>query len=495
MAHGRHHARTISRSEEEWETMREPFRKAYIDQDMSLKQATQHLAVQYGFSASVRQWERRKEHWNFTKYQKRETRQQFIEQALAEGRNMEEILNASDIPVEGPGGDDRANRRNWRRYVKRSRSRSRQSNSQPNSPDEGPRHSFEAPGGSQQEHHIVERMYDVNLPARIATDHAGALPDTMMLEATSAEGAGQSPVQLLVVSDVNAAADTNPAPEIFVSTWDDAMGGLQNHVLLPQMSFTNYDDFPFQPDGNIATPGNNNSTSIAGMPEHYENYQNYQQVPGTAVEQIATYSNRPSGEWSGEQRADLTYNTGPQQLYEEAENTTSDTQSFPQIELTSQDGFDQPFNIQPPVLPVTSRTRTATDYFQAITADPLTTDLSNMIDVYTNDIQRMVKNFFGELPRIDPKMLQKIEDGLQARHDLCLRTVSQEIEGHLRNKQRALESIAEKCRNLEQIMSEKGINTRTELRELKARSNPRQTVDTSAIDMPQWNVPINPFTL
>ena len=493
MAHGRHHSRTISRTDEEWEAMREPFRKAYIDQNMSLKQATHFLAVQYGFAASERQWERRKEHWNFSKYEKRETRQQFIEQALAQGRNMEEILNASDIPVEGPGGDDRAARRNWRRYVKRSRSRSRQSNSQPHSPDEGPRRSFEAPGGSQQEHHIVEKKYDVNLPEEIAPDQTtGALPDTMMLEATSADGAGQSPVQFLVVSEVN--ADTNPAPEIFVSTWDDAAGGLQNHVPLPQMSFTNYADFPYQPDVNIATPGNNNSASVAGMPEPYENYQNYQQVPsGADLGQVTTYDNRTSGEWNGDQRADLTYNTGAQQLYEEADNLASNTQPFPQIELAPQDGFDQPFDIQPTVFPITPRTRAANDYFQAITADPLATDLADMVDVYTNDIQRMVTNLLGE--RIDPKVLQKIEEELQARRDLCLRTVSREIEGHLRTKQRALESITEKCRNLEQIMSEKGINTRAELRELKARSNPRQAVDNSALDMSQWNVAINAFTL
>ncbi len=85
------------------------------------------------------------------------------------------------------------------------------------------------------------------------------------------------------------------------------------------------------------------------------------------------------------------------------------------------------------------------DYFQSITADPLAADLSNMVDMYTNDVHKMVTSVLAELPKIDAKVLQKIEEGLQARRDLCLRTVSKEIEVQARNKQRALDSIAEKC--------------------------------------------------
>jgi hypothetical protein len=488
--------RSISRTDEEWEAMREPFRRAYIDQDMSLKQATQYLAVHHGFAASERQWERKKENWNFSKYQKRETRQQFIEQALSQGMNMEDILNASDIPVEGPGGDDRAARRNWRRYVKRERSRSRshQPNSQHHSPTEGPRRSFDAPAGSHQDHHVVEKKYDVNLPDGILLDQTtGTLPDSMMLEATSAEGLGQSPVQFLVVSEVNAPHDTNPAPEIFFSTWNDAVGELQNHGPLPQPSYTNYADFSFQPDATMMAPGNDDLTHDRGVEDSYENYQSYQQLPDTAdLGQQTTYNDQGPGDWNEEQQANITYNPGDQQLYGNVGDVTNDSQPFPQIDLVPQEAFDPSFDPQPLVRPLTPRTRAANDYFQSITADPLAKDLSDMVDVYTDDIHQMVTTFLGELPKHDSKVLQKIQEGLQARRDLCLRTVSKEIESQARNRQRVLESITQKCRNLEQIMAEKGINTRAELIDLKARSNPRQPVDNGgALDMSQWNTVIN----
>lgn len=478
--------------------MREPFRKCYIDQDMSLKQATQHLAVHHGFAASERQWERKKEHWNFTKYQKRETRQQFIAQALARGMNMEDILNASDIPVEGSAGDDRAARRNWRRYVKREeRSRSRQPHSQPHSPTEGTRRSFDAPGTSHQDHHVVEKTYDVNLPDGIAPDQiTGALPDSMMLEATSAEGSGQSPVQFLVVSEVNASHDANPAPEIFFSTWDDAAGSLQDHGPVPQVSFTNYADLSFQPDTNMMPPANNEPTDARGMDPAYENYQTYQQLQNNPdFSQQTTYNDQAPSEWNAGQQTNMTYDSSEQELYRDVGDVTSNSESFPSVDQMSQEQFDPSFDSQPAVHPVTPRTRAVNDYFQSITADPLAADLSNMVDMYTNDVHKMVSSVLSELPKIDAKVLQKIEEGLQARRDLCLRTVSKEIEVQARNKQRALDSIAEKCRNLEQIMAEKGINTRAELIDLKARSNPRQPVENNALDMSQWNAAMSAFAI
>lgn len=474
--------------------MREPFRKAYIDQDMSLKQATQHLAVAHGFPASERQWERKKEHWNFSKYQKRETRQQFIEQALGRGMNMEDILNASDIPVEGPGGDDRTARRNWRRYVKRERSRSRshQPNSQPHSPTGGSRQSFEGYTGSHQDYHVVEKKYDVNFPDGIIPDQTtGTLPDSLMLEATSAEGSGQSPVQFLVVSEINPPHDVNPAPEIFVSAWDDAQGGLQNQVPLAQMAY-NSADYSFQSDASVMTPGEYGPTSGAGVEDSYENYQGYQQLPDTStLGQQTTYVDPGSSDWIGEQQSNMTYNPADQQTYGNVEDVTSDNQPFPQIDLVPQEGFDATFDSQPPVRPLTPRTRAADDYFQSITADPLATDLSDMVDIFTRDVHQMVATLLGELPKSDSTVMQKVEESLQVRRDLCLRTVSKEIESHARNRQRVLESITQKCRNLEQIMAEKGINTRAELIDLKARRNPRHPIDNGALDMSQWNTVIN----
>jgi hypothetical protein len=497
MAHRRVHSQTISRTDEEWEAMREPFRRAYIDQDMSLSKATEYLAVNHNFRASERQWERKKEHWNFSKYQKRETRQQFIEQALSQGMNMQDILNASDIPVEGQGGDDRANRRNWRRYVKRERSRSRshQPNSQPHSPTEAPRRSFEDYVGGHHDYHVVEKKYDVNFPDGITPDqNTGALPDSMMLEATSAEGTGQSPVQFLVVSGVNAPNDINSAPEIFVSAWDDAEGGLQNQVPLTQMVYSNYADYSFQQDAGVVSAGTSGPNSSTVVEDSYENYRSYQQLPGSSLDQQNTYVDQGSNTWIGEQQNDIAYNPDDQQSYGNVGAVRSDIQPFPQIDLVPQEVFDTSFDPQPPVRPLTPGTRATNDYLQ----DPLATDLSNLVDMYTSG---MLTTVLGELPNNDSKMLQKIRESLQMTRDLCLRAVSERIESQAKINQRVLDSLTQKCEDLGQIMAEKGINTREELIHLKARRNPRPPVDSSALDtMSQWNTvindtSINPYTL
>ncbi len=44
-------------------------------------------------------------------------------------------------------------------------------------------------------------------------------------------------------------------------------------------------------------------------------------------------------------------------------------------------------------------------------------------------------------------------------------------------------------------MAEKGINTRAELIDLKARSNPRQPVENNALDMSQWNAAMSAFAI
>lgn len=489
MTHRRVHSQTISRTDEEWEAMREPFRRAYIDQDMSLSKATEYLAVNHNFRASERQWERKKEHWNFSKYQKRETRQQFIEQALSRGMNMEDILNASDIPVEGPGGDDRANRRNWRRYVKRERSRSRshQPNSQPHSPTEVPRRSFEGYVGGHHDHHVVEKKYDVNFPDTITPDQTtGALPDSMMLQATTAEGSGQSPVQFLVVSEVNAAQDQNPAPEIFVSAWNDAEGGLQSQVPLTQMAYSNYADQFFQPDADVMSAGTSDPNGGTVVEDSYENYGSYQRLPdSSSLDQQNTFVDQSSNTWIGEQQSNTPYDSGDQQPYGNVGDVRSSVQPFPQIDLIPQEVFDTSFDPQPSVRPLTPGTRATNDYLQ----NPLATDLSNLVDMYTSSILTTV---LEEVTNNDSKLLQKIEESLQMTRDLCLRAVSERIESQAKSNQRVLDSLTKKCEDLGQIMAEKGINTREELIYLRARRNPRHPVDNGALDtMSQWNAVIN----
>lgn len=490
MAQDRHHRRTISRTDEEWEAMKEPFRKCYIDDNMSLKQATKHLSVNHSFPASERQWERKKEQWGFTKYEKRETRQQFIDDALRRGMTMEDILNAPEIPAEGSGGDDRAVRRNWRRFVKRERdNRSRSRSRQPHSPTEGQRQSFDT---SRQDHQIVEKTYDVELPDGIIPDHAtGTLPDSIRLEATSAQGSGQSPVQFHVVSEVNPPT----APEIFFSTWDDAAERLQDHGPLHQMTFANNAHTSYQTDYNLIAPPDIDPSATTTMNETYGTYPDYQQVQTAPdYEQPADYGTQEQNTWNEVSEPTAEYNINQQELFDESANVSAGQESFPTIDEIPQVQYDSSFDTQVPLPAMTPRaaSRAANDYFQ----DPLTTDLSNIVDQFTDDVQKVVKEFMAELPKISPKVLQKmIEESLQSRRDLCLRTVSKEIENQARIKQQALDSITQKCRNLERIMAEKGINTRAELKELKARSQPRQITENGALDMSQWNAQMNNFVI
>ena len=491
MAQERHHRRTISRTDEEWEAMKEPFRRCYIDENMSLKQATKHLSVNHSFPASERQWERKKEQWGFSKYEKRETRQQYIDEALRKGMTMEDILNAPDIPADGSGGDDRTVRRNWRRFVKREKeNRSRSRSRQRQSPIEGQRRSFDL---SRHDHHIVEKTYDVEMPDSIVPDHAtGTLPDSIRLEATSTDGQGRSPVQFHVVSEAN----PSTAPEIFFSTWDDAAERLQDHGPLHQMTFANNAHMSYQTDYNLMASTDIDASGARTMNETYGTYPDYQPVQEASnFGPQANYNTQEQGTWNEVREPTAEYNINQQEIFDSPDNVPAGRESFSGIDEVPQVQYDTPFDTQVPLPTMTPRTAsrvTANDYFQ----DPLTTDLSNIVDQFTDDVQKLVHSHITELPKISPKVLQKIiEESLQARRDLCLRTVTKEIENHARIKQQALDSITEKCRNLERIMAEKGINTRTELKELKARSNPRPVVENGPLDMSQWNAQMDNFVI
>lgn len=495
MANYSHHRRTVSRSHEEWEAMKEPFRKCYIDQDMSLKEATSHLADIHDFSASERQWERKKESWGFTKYQKRETRQQFIDDALRRGMTMEDILNASDIPAEGSGGDERTARRNWRRYVKREHAnRSRSGSRQPPSPEEGQRRSFDAPSIGPN-HNLVEKTYDVDIPNDIVPDRTtGALPDAIMLGAISAEGAGQSPLQIHVVSDANVSADINPAPDIYISTYDDTNGQFQHHGQFQVPTYTNYADTPYQSENNMMTTANSNSAG--GMDGPFQSYQDYHRAQDPSnFEPQPAYAPEDSNTWTDARDLDVAANSS-QAYFDQPRDVPVVGDAFPAIEQIPQLQFDPAFEApeHPPAATPRSLSRSSNDYLQSITADPLTTDLSNMVDQYTNDIQEVVKVFLDGFLKVSHKVTQeKLDETLQSRRDICLRALTSAIEDQARTRQRVLDSITEKCQNLERIMAENGIDTRAELRQLKARSKPRQPTDNTALDMSHFStaVPAN----
>jgi hypothetical protein len=110
---------------EEWETMREPFRNAYINRGMSLKQTTQYMDDAYGFRASEGQWARKRKYWDILKKHKSETGSELIEQGLGQENDTKDIRNTSGIPVDDLDRDDSAARRNQHRHVKRENPRTR----------------------------------------------------------------------------------------------------------------------------------------------------------------------------------------------------------------------------------------------------------------------------------------------------------------------------------------------------------------------------------
>ncbi|KEF56238.1 uncharacterized protein A1O9_07819, partial [Exophiala aquamarina CBS 119918] len=126
--------------ETEWEAHKENFRRCYMDNNMTRKEAALFMKNVFGFDATPRQWERRIKQWGFQKYSTREERMHQIAQTgktvldvSKPGRRPRAQSNNSLHPRE-----DRNLRRFARREVSRSRSRTR-SNSFTNSsrPDLG----------------------------------------------------------------------------------------------------------------------------------------------------------------------------------------------------------------------------------------------------------------------------------------------------------------------------------------------------------------------
>jgi len=126
--------------ETEWEAHKENFRRCYMDNNMTRKDAALFMKNVFGFDATPRQWERRIKQWGFQKYSTREERMQQIAQA---GKTVFDVSKPGRRPRAHSSNslhprEDRNLRRFARREVSRSRSRTR-SNSFTNSsrPDLG----------------------------------------------------------------------------------------------------------------------------------------------------------------------------------------------------------------------------------------------------------------------------------------------------------------------------------------------------------------------
>ncbi|KIW69899.1 hypothetical protein PV04_02216 [Phialophora macrospora] len=115
--------------DKEWEEQKENFRKCYIDQNMTRKEAAEYMKQHHNFNATPRQWERKIKQWGFSKYTGRDER---LAQIAQFGKTVLDVSRPGRRPrslVDERGNlqphEDRNLRRFARREVSRSRSRSR----------------------------------------------------------------------------------------------------------------------------------------------------------------------------------------------------------------------------------------------------------------------------------------------------------------------------------------------------------------------------------
>lgn len=113
--------------ETEWEAHKENFRRCYMDNNMTRKEAALFMKNVFGFDATPRQWERRIKQWGFQKYSTREERMQQIAQT---GKTVFDVSKPGRRPRAHSSNslhprEDRNLRRFARREMSRSRSRTR----------------------------------------------------------------------------------------------------------------------------------------------------------------------------------------------------------------------------------------------------------------------------------------------------------------------------------------------------------------------------------
>ena len=196
--------------DDEWESMKRPFHRYYIDENRSLNETIHLMKAEHDFSATRRQWERKVKGWGYSKYIQSDARQQFIEESLAAGMTEEQILNAPNIPVDDSGGDDRTQRRNWRRYVKRQYlSRSRSTHTSP----------------ARSAELTLDNGYDLAVPDAGISDLSPSSAWTSPFQMSNSSS-WPSPVQLHGTIEGETPTEPRKVPDIFVSYWDETLGQL-----------------------------------------------------------------------------------------------------------------------------------------------------------------------------------------------------------------------------------------------------------------------------
>ncbi|KAK6387021.1 hypothetical protein LTS17_000286 [Exophiala oligosperma] len=178
--------------EKDWEAHKEIFRVCYIDQNMTRKDAAQHLKEQHGFDATPRQWERKIKQWNFSKYSSREER---LSQIAQTGKTIFEVGRPGRRPR---GHTDEHGRlhpnedRNLRRFARREASRSR-SRSRSTSFTERTRPQFQQDLPETSSHAITDQTFNLHLgnPTSFHPPSNG-----FTVNAIPAAGQPEQPVQL-----------------------------------------------------------------------------------------------------------------------------------------------------------------------------------------------------------------------------------------------------------------------------------------------------------
>ncbi|KIW18999.1 hypothetical protein PV08_03289 [Exophiala spinifera] len=183
--------------EKDWEAHKEIFRQYYIDQNMTRKEAAQHLKEQYGFDATPRQWERKIKQWNFSKYSSREER---LMQIAKTGKTIFEVGRPGRRPR---GHTDESGRlhpnedRNLRRFARREASRSR-SRSRSTSFTERTRPQLQQDFPETSSHAITDQTFNLHLGNPVSFHPPS---EGFTVRAVPAAGQPEQPVQLHLLQD------------------------------------------------------------------------------------------------------------------------------------------------------------------------------------------------------------------------------------------------------------------------------------------------------
>lgn len=216
--------------EKDWEAHKELFRVCYIEENMTRKDAAQHLKETYGFDATPRQWERKIKQWNFSKYSSREER---LNQIAQTGKTIFEVGRPGRRPR---GHTDEHGRlhpnedRNLRRFARREASRSR-SRSRSTSFTERSRPQFQQDLPETSPHAITDQTFNLHLgnPTSFHPPSNG-----FTVNAIPAAGQPEQPVQLhLLQSQQPSSFDNLDDTGLFLTIDDNQYGPSSGQEAFP----------------------------------------------------------------------------------------------------------------------------------------------------------------------------------------------------------------------------------------------------------------------